>query len=32
MKRIFFFILVALSIMLQVTACSKNDGNFKKEG
>ena len=31
MKRIFFFILVAMSMMLQVTACNKSDDNFNSE-
>ena len=31
MKRIFFFILLAMSMMLQVTACSKSDDNFNPD-
>ena len=31
MKRIFFFILMAMSVLLQVTACSKSDDNFNPD-
>ena len=31
MKRIFFFTLLAMSMMLQVTACSKSDDNFNPD-